>query len=108
MTPEELTSVVSLGESETLEFKASTASRRAATKTICAMLNTRGGSVLFGVLPDGKIQGQQVSDATLERLSNELKQIDPPAAPNVDLVNVSKDLHVIVVAIKAGFSPPYR
>jgi hypothetical protein len=41
------------GESETLEFKRSTAQRREATRTLCAMLNHRGGRALCpDIAPD--------------------------------------------------------
>jgi ATP-dependent DNA helicase RecG len=42
------------GESETLELKRTTGERREAARTICAMLNHRGGRVIFGVEPDGR------------------------------------------------------
>ena len=57
------------GESDTLEFKKTTNERREAVKTLCAMLNHRGGRVLFGVNASGTVLGQQVSDRTLEELA---------------------------------------
>ena len=63
---------VRAGESETLEFKRTTGERRAATHTLCGMLNHHGGRVLFGVEPDGRIAGQMVSDHTIEELAQEL------------------------------------
>ena len=57
------------GESETLEFKTTTGQRREAARTLSAMLNGQGGSVLFGVCPDGKVVGQQVADSTLEKVT---------------------------------------
>jgi ATP-dependent DNA helicase RecG len=56
------------GESEMLEFKRTTGERRAAAQTLCGMLNHRGGRVLFGVEPDGRIVGQMVSDHTVEEV----------------------------------------
>lgn len=61
MTPEQIKALVAKGESETLEFKLSTGRRSDAMKTVCAMLNQRGGHVLFGVSPEGEIKGQGVS-----------------------------------------------
>jgi ATP-dependent DNA helicase RecG len=46
------------GESEVVEFKRSTGERREAARTICAMLNHRGGRVVFGIEPDGRIIGR--------------------------------------------------
>jgi len=61
MTPEQIIAIVATGESDTLEFKETTRRRREAAQTMCAMLNHRGGRVLFGVTPEGYAAGQQVS-----------------------------------------------
>lgn len=47
------------GESETQEFKTRTSSGclREGTETLCGMLNTRGGRVLYGIDPAGVIVG---------------------------------------------------
>ncbi|MGE3809353.1 MAG: helix-turn-helix domain-containing protein, partial [Gemmataceae bacterium] len=47
-----------------MEFKRTTGQVREGTQTLCAMLNHRGGRVLFGVEPNGSVKGQQVSDNT--------------------------------------------
>ena len=76
MTPEEVRKMVAAGESETLEFKKTTGERNEAAKTVCAMLNHRGGVVLFGATPKGAVSGQQVGDGTIERVSAEIQRID--------------------------------
>jgi predicted HTH transcriptional regulator len=44
------------GESENLEFKASTANLTAGMQTACAFLNSdHGGTIIFGVKDDGAI-----------------------------------------------------
>ena len=45
MTPEQTKALAAAGESESLEFKGSTGTRREAAQTVCAMLNQRGGHV---------------------------------------------------------------
>lgn len=50
MTLDQISALAQTGESETLEFKATTGTRREAAKTACAMLNQHGGQVLFEVL----------------------------------------------------------
>lgn len=77
MTLDEISALVQTGESETLEFKSTTGTRREAVRTICAMLNQDGGQVLFGVTPEGNVVGQQVSERTIEALSNELQLFEP-------------------------------
>ena len=69
----QLRAIVAAGESETLEFKKTTGQRSEAMHDLCAMLNHRGGRVLFGVDPQGQILGQQVSERTLEELAQEIQ-----------------------------------
>ena len=68
MTLEQISALAVAGESETLEFKQTTGTRREAAQTVCAMLNQRGGHVLFGVTPTGDVAGQQVSERTIEEV----------------------------------------
>ena len=75
--------------------------------TVCAFLNQNGGQVLFGVTPAGVVAGQQVSERTIEELSAELRQIDPPAFPTVERVPVGGGRDVIVVSTAQGASRPY-
>jgi ATP-dependent DNA helicase RecG len=95
------------GESETLEWKRSTGEKRAATQTLCGMLNHRGGRILFGVEPDGRIRGQTVTDHTIEDLSQELANIEPPVFPSVERVDCGKDRQLVIVTVNAGSTPPY-
>ena len=107
MTPDQIAALAATGESETLEFKETTGTRREATMTVCAFLNQGGGQVLFGVTRAGVVAGQQVSERTIEELSAELRQIDPPAFPTVERVPVYGDREVIVVSTSQGASRPY-
>lgn len=72
------------------------------------MLNQRGGHVLFGVSPDGRLVGQQVVDRTIEELTAELRRIDPAVFPAVERVRVDGDLEAIVVRVGPGPTAPYR
>ena len=77
------------GESETLEFKATTGQRREAARTLSAMLNGQGGSVIFGVCPDGKVVGQQVADRTLEKVTRACGEtIYPGFPPSIERIEV--------------------
>ncbi len=57
MVLERILALAAERESETLEFKLSTGTRREAAATVCAMLNHRGGHVLLGVTPKGSLVG---------------------------------------------------
>ena len=107
MNIEQIASLAAFGESETLEFKERTGTRREATRTVCAFLNQDGEQVLFGVTRAGVVTGQQVSEHTIEELSSELQRIDPPAFPKVERVPVDGDREVIVVSTSQGVSRPY-
>jgi ATP-dependent DNA helicase RecG len=103
----ELQQLVAAGESETLEFKRTSGERREAAQTLCGMLNHRGGIVLVGVDPKGSIPGQQVSDRTIEEISQEIQQIDPPAFPMMDRIAVDGARFVIRIQTIAGRNSPY-
>ena len=60
------------GESETLEFKKSTAQLEKALKSICAFSNHKGGIIYFGIDRDGKVVGQEISDETLKKYHKKL------------------------------------
>lgn len=107
MQPAAIAALVAQGESETLEFKRSTGTRRQATQTICAMLNHRGGRVLFGFIPEGTIISQDVSDRTIEQLSEEFRNIEPAILPEIRRVPVTKRLEVLAVSVNCeGFLLP--
>ena len=104
---DQIAALVVSGESETIEFKETTGTRREAAMTVCAFLNQGGGQVLFGVTSARVVVGQQVSERTIEELSSELRQLDPPAFPTVERVPVDGDREVIVVSTGQGASRPY-
>lgn len=107
MTAEQIATMVAAGESETVEFKSTTGTRREATKTVCAMLNQQGGQVLFGITPEGQVVGQQVSERTVEEVSAEFARIDPPAFPEITRIPVAADRAVIAVSVSRGPAGPY-
>lgn len=106
-TLDQLISIVKAGESEILEFKRSTGAKREAIHTLCAMLNTRGGRVIFGVEADKSIVGQQVGAKTIEDVSREIREIEPPVFPSIDRVTVSGERDVLVVSVLQGSTRPY-
>ena len=107
VTRVQLEAWVAAGESETLELKRTTGERKAGTQTLCAMLNTRGGRLLFGVTDDHRIAGQDVSDRTIEELAREIREIEPPVYPSIERVSVDGGRQVDVVAVATGPNRPY-
>jgi ATP-dependent DNA helicase RecG len=103
---DQITTWVAAGESETLELKRSTGQRREAARAVCAMLNHRGGRVLFGVEPDGRVVGQQVGDRTIEEVAEALGEIEPPVFPSIDRVDAGRGPEVLVVTVPTGHNRP--
>ena len=64
MNLKSLHKIAKQGESQIIEFKRTTGQRTEAMKTVCAMLNSNGGHVIFGVSDQGEIKGQEVSAKT--------------------------------------------
>jgi ATP-dependent DNA helicase RecG len=98
---------VALGESETQEFRRSTANLERGTETICGMLNRQGGRVLYGVRPNGDIEGQQTSDRTLEKITGELGETEPPIFPEVERLMLDSGQEVLSVSVSRGTQRPY-
>ncbi len=104
----ELEQLVQQGESETLEFKKSTAQIRRAMETLCGMLNGSGGRVLIGVTPQGRIVGQQISDDTLRKVAEMLRCFEPPATIAQTRIDLGDDKEVLVLEAQPDFSQrPY-
>jgi ATP-dependent DNA helicase RecG len=97
-----LQALIAEGESETLEFKRSTAELRRAGETLCAFLNTDGGRVLIGVAPDGRLVGQQVADITLREIAAMLDRFEPPVRVNIERVDIGDEKAVIVLDVPAA------
>lgn len=105
-----------LGESDTLEFKKTTASLNEAGKTLCGFLNGKGGKVCIGISQDGKAVGQAVSDKTQQEIAQMLAKFSP--APLIEWTRVpvlyGKDVLVFSATPRKQEAPyvfdgkPYR
>lgn len=79
MSLADLQDLIASGESETLEFKKSTAELGRAGESLCGFLNGQSGRVVIGVSPAGKLLGQEVSDKTMQDVAAMLRRFEPPA-----------------------------
>ncbi len=107
MTIDEITALAAQSENTQIEFKRTTGQRTEAAKTVCAMLNSAGGVVLFGVRDDGKIIGQQVTARTIEEVSHELQRIDPPVFPLLETIELDANHSVLTIQVTPGDLRPY-
>jgi ATP-dependent DNA helicase RecG len=107
MDLEVLRQLVAQGESERLEFKKTTGELKDGMATVCAMLNGRGGRVLFGVTPSGKIVGQEVTDNTLQEVAQAIRKLEPPALLEQRQVRIRDKLQVLILETDPGPAGPY-
>ena len=106
----ELQKSIEAGESQTLELKKSTAEKERACRSLCAFANGKGGLVVFGVTPSGKVVGQKVTDRTLEELAQEFQSFEPPLSQKLQRITVidgvSQGLEVLLVQVeRATYAP---
>ncbi len=103
MNRDELLQLAARGESETLEFKSSTAELDAGMQAACAMLNTgSSGVLLFGVTDTGEVRGQDIGDQTMERVANSIRRIEPMADPSISTTLLDNGRSVIVVRLPSS------
>ncbi len=77
-------------ETEITELKASTGELHEAVESIASILNKHGkGTLYFGILDDGTIKGQIVSDSTIKGVTDAiLRNIEPRITPTVEQVTL--------------------
>lgn len=94
-------------ETETREFKLSTASIHQAIESAVAMLNKHGrGEIYFGVADDGEIKGQPISDSTIRDIAEAFsRDIEPRLTPTVEPLEEEGRQYVRVSV--SGTSLPY-
>lgn len=94
-------------ETETLEFKKTTAETKEAINSICAILNKHGkGEVYFGIASGGKIIGQTVTEQTLRDIGIAISNaIAPKIYPEISCVTI-EDKNCIRIKFE-GVEQPY-
>lgn len=95
--------MISQGESKEREFKTSTANLQSAFETLCAFVNSHGGTVLIGVKDDGSIVGQDVTDQTRREISTLISRFEPPITIKTEYIAV-KNKYVIIMTVSANHS----
>jgi hypothetical protein len=89
--------LIRLGEGQRTEFKTSFSEEKEAIESLGAFANTQGGTVLFGIKPDGIVCGVDVGANTLENFANRLRrESQPPLSPQIDSIKVDGRVAVAV------------
>lgn len=99
MTFEEVQKLVLEDEGRRLELKKSTGELKDGMHSACALLNSDGGYLLFGITPKSlKVVGQQVTDATKREIAQAISGLEP--AIDVKGLNRVEDLDIPVEALR--------
>ena len=100
LTFEEIISLVTSKESNTLEFKETTGQLTRGMESGCAFMNsTNGGYLLFGVSDKGKIIGQEVSDKTKKEIAGALKKFEPGIFADIQYIPIPTHEGKYIIAI---------
>lgn len=77
---------------------------------MCALANGRGGQVVFGITPSGKVVGQKVTDRTLEELAQEFQGFELPLCLHLQRLPLSegdgRGLEVLIVHVDRATDAP--
>ena len=98
----QLAALVKEGEGPTLEFKHSTGEMKEGMQTICGFLNSKGGTVLFGVDRKGNMAGQDVSEKTIHEAAASFNKLEPPASVKVERVKMRSGREVLALSVEAN------
>ncbi|MBL8735358.1 MAG: putative DNA binding domain-containing protein [Planctomycetes bacterium] len=100
--PKKLAELLQQPEGERLEWKRSTGELRDAMQTICAFLNGGGGTLLFGIRPDGRPEGQQVTDQTIRDLAEAFARIEPPWHAPIERFPLGNGREILALHVERG------
>ncbi|HYE79918.1 MAG TPA: ATP-binding protein [bacterium] len=104
----DLHALIAQGEGEHLEFKKTLTHPHKIARTLAAFANTRGGTVLVGVLDNGRITG--VRDPYEERYALQQAQAltDPPVPLHIEDLELSEEQTVVRATVAESPRKPHR
>ena len=101
MTYQDIETLITKKEGNSLEFKESTGQLDRSMETLCAFLNGEGGTILYGVRDDGRIIGQTVSDSTKRSIAEALNRIEPFVDLEITYITIpDTEKYVIVIFVE--------
>ena len=89
--------LISEKENGQVEFKETTGQLERGMETLCAFLNGKGGTVMFGVTDKGKIIGQDVSDKTKREIAEAINRLEPITAVQISYVPIPDSEKKVIV-----------
>ena len=94
MTIEDIQKLIKNGETRSLELKKTTGELQDGMHSACAMLNSDGGVLVFGITPNShKIIGQHVTDNTRQEIANAIAHFEPA----IEIVPEYIDVHLYIL-----------
>lgn len=108
MTPSDLKNLIQRGENSFLEFKHSVASPEKLAREISAFANTKGGTILVGVMDNGEMVGVE-GYFEQEFLLNQAAQDEciPEVPIEIEMMNIGERDILIVKVPEAEEKPVY-
>ena len=107
MTAAKIQEMLSLGEGQLIEFKASAKNVDSIGSVVCGFLNTSGGYLICGIKEPGKVIGLDASESAVSMLEKRLHDgIFPKSLISVQ-VQVLEKKPVLVIEVPAGKDVPY-
>jgi len=89
MTQTDLQNIIKSGESDTVEFKQSF--NKTVIETLVAFSNSNGGRVLIGVDNTGAIKGVSITEESVQKWINEIKQnTEPQIIPDTETISIEE------------------
>lgn len=90
MELQDILNLISSGEGQCIEFKESFSEENAAIETLCAFCHSEGGTVLFGVLDDGRVKDISLGKNTLELFARKLRNhVEPPMTAKIEQFQIA-------------------
>ena len=107
-TRSELLRIIRGGEDTYLELKVKLSNPDKIAKGIVALANTAGGTMIFGITDQLKIEGVAYPETVQEELTRICREeIFPPLLPLIDIMSFDNGRRVVVLEIN-GKRRPYR
>lgn len=98
---------IAKGEGISTEFKSNAEPLDLIAKTVCAFLNTQGGTVFCGVGDDGTLTGRQFTNATAQQLHEYVTGTLSPKALFTVSLDKADEGDLLSIDVPAGQDRPY-
>src|ERR1700740_1770231 len=104
----ELFDILKQGEGIHTEFKIDfTKQAHDIAKELAALANSGGGILLMGVDDDGNPKGISEPNRVIERLAGIARSCKPPLLPEIDKVQIGKDIFIVYAKVPPSAKTPY-